>query len=119
MKYVFFLISSLLLISNSARSQWTVSQTGFHQIYTSISAIDDNIVWTGGHEGIVARTINGGASWNLSVVGDSLNIISIYGIDNNTAIAITEEISPASSKIWKTSNGGNSWVQVYQQSTQL
>jgi hypothetical protein len=119
MKYLFTLIFTLLFISNSARSQWTVSQTGFHQIYTSISAIDDNTVWTGGHEGIVARTINGGASWNLSVVGDSLSINTIYGINNNTAIVITEETSPASSMIWKTSNGGNSWVQAHQQSTSL
>lgn len=119
MKPILSFIFSILLFSNTSHSQWTATPTGYQQIYNSISAVNDNVVWTGGHFGGVARTINGGSSWSISVVGDSLNIINIYGIDENNAIVITDEFVPNRSMIWKTSNGGNTWTQVYEQSEDL
>lgn len=118
MKKLITFIITFISFSN-ASSQWTVSETGLAQVYTSISAANDNVVWTSGHLGVVARTVNGGSSWNLSVVGDSLSLENIYAIDENIALVIARDYSPDKSMIWRTSNGGATWIQVYEQSVNL
>jgi photosystem II stability/assembly factor-like uncharacterized protein len=114
-KYLILFLS--LFYYGNANSQWTVSETGLAQVYTSISAVNE--VWTSGHLGVVARTVNGGTSWNLCVVGDSLSLENIYAIDENTALVIARDYSPDISMIWRTSNGGATWVQVHEQSVNL
>ncbi|HMQ77970.1 MAG TPA: T9SS type A sorting domain-containing protein [Ignavibacteria bacterium] len=115
MKEIIYLMIGFCLISQ-IQSQWTTLDTGFPQILTSISAVDDNVVWTCGHLGKVCRTTNGGASWDISVVTpDTSTLNNVYGLDQNTAFVSAKDYSPSSSSVWKTTDGGSSWQQVFSQ----
>lgn len=99
-------------------SQWTLIDTGFEQVLTSISVPDENTVWVCGHLGRVCKTTDNGVSWSNSIVTpDTLTLVNIFGIDQNTALAVAKDYSPAISSVWKTTNGGGTWQQVITQNS--
>lgn len=119
MKKIVFFISGLLFAANSF-SQWVSLNTGYDQLLTSISAVDDNTVWVCGHLGRVCRTTNGGTNWTVSIATpDTLTLQNIYGVDQNTAFVAAKDYSPNSASLWKTTNGGNSWQMVFNQPSGL
>ena len=115
-KLTSIIILLLMLFFSKTFSQWTPVNTGFPQLLTSISAVDNNTVWTCGHLGRVCRTTNGGANWNIAIVTpDTSELNNIYGLDQNTAFVASKEFGPSAASVWKTTNGGNSWQQVFTQ----
>jgi len=81
-----------------------------------LSIVDDNIVWVSGSNGTVAKSINGGKTFEwLSVRGyEQRDFRDIEVFDANTAVimAIAE---PAI--ILKTKDGGKTWKKVFEDST--
>jgi photosystem II stability/assembly factor-like uncharacterized protein len=117
MKTILLIVAFCALGLQPVYSQWTPINTGVSQVQTSISAVDDNIVWISGYLGRVCRTTNGGTTWSNSLVTpDSLPVVNIFGFDQNTALAIAEDNTPSISSVWKTTNGGGTWIQVFSQS---
>lgn len=99
--------------------QLTFSQTWVEQVsgvttdITSISAVNDNNVWVCGYSGRVLRTTNGGTNWvsvNAAPIPGTLNLHSIFAIDSVTAIVAG---SGTSSFLFKTTNAGATWTQVF------
>ena len=109
------IILLLLISSVSIYSQAWVNQTVTPPpppLY-SVSAYSNNIAWASGDDGTVLFTSNGGANWVYR--GSSFFILntvySVHALDPVTAVCICN-ISGAG-KIFKTTNQGGSWFQVF------
>ena len=99
--------------SLAADSNWVVQQSGVNDSLTAVMAVSNNVVWAGGTDGKVLRTINGGTTWN-SVGGGAIGtdiVNTVEALDANTALVAT--YSETGGKIFKTINGGSSWSSVY------
>lgn len=81
-----------------------------------LSVVNDNIVWASGSNGMVARSNNGGKNWKwMTVTGfEKTEFRDIEAFDASTAI-IMGIGDPA--YILKTTDGGNSWKIVYENTT--
>ena len=82
-------------------------------------AVDENIVWAAGYDGSGAnqpvqeftRTVDGGENWEADAVmsaPDDGDAAMIFALDENTAWIPFHSGTPQG--IWKTSDGGDTWV---------
>ena len=83
-----------------------------------VSAVSDTVAWASGAKGTIARTKDGGKSWDLLPVtvsvpdGEALDFRDIDAIDANTAYALS--IGPGeASRIFKTADAGQTWTLQY------
>jgi photosystem II stability/assembly factor-like uncharacterized protein len=116
MKRIILLFALFLTVSGICFAQWSqTSSTGVAATLRTVSAVDDNIVWAGGASGVVIKTTNGGTNWQ-SVGGGALGtdqVNNIFGISATIALCTT---SPSSGTfVFRTSDGGTTWVQVFSQ----
>jgi len=92
---------------------WTKLNTGTSNAFLSVDFINENTGYTGGIKQMLKKTIDGGNNWTalqLPVQGqfDSLfYILDINFINENTGYVLG--FFQLESKIWKTTDGGNSW----------
>jgi hypothetical protein len=100
---------------------WIEQTTPVTGTLASVSAPTDNAVWAAGYTSgttgppLVARTTNGG-TWTNALgtgIGTALPLYNIWGIDANTAL-VTGSSSTATF-VYKTTNGGTTWTQVFTQ----
>jgi len=116
MKKLNLLFISALLLQNIFSQQWIEQTSNVTTQLTGISAIDNQNVWTCGYSGVVLRSTNTGINWqNVSGNGIPANIqlINIFGINNTTAL-VAGYIS-SNTWVYKTTNAGANWVQVFTQ----
>ncbi len=76
-----------------------------------LSIVDANVWWTGGSEGTILRTTDGGESWQRFVIAaeDSLQFRDVHAFGPDTAFALS--IGPGDkSRIYRTLDGGTSWM---------
>ncbi len=120
-----FLASTLVLVTCTAGStlilQRAFAQSGTwtHQLKVpymlySVKAVDQNIGWVAGENGVVLRTVDGGSNWKS--VGDLGMGIgwSIEALDSNTAwLATTTTEEGGETFVFKTTDGGGQWQKVY------
>ncbi len=109
---LFFLLSTIFSFS-----QTIDTLTGGTRIsLRGLSVVNDSVVWASGSSGTVARSVDGGATFEWqSITGyETRDFRDIEAFDSATAIimAIAE---PA--VILKTTNGGKTWVPVFTDST--
>jgi photosystem II stability/assembly factor-like uncharacterized protein len=112
------LLSVSFLISTAAYSQtWVEQNSGVSgTVLYSVSAPDDQVVWSCGDSGTVIQTTNGGTNWvNVSAdsIPSSLPLYNIFGIDMNTALVTGS--SASATFVYRTSNGGANWYLVFTQ----
>ncbi len=91
-----------------------------HKVW-GIEAVNENIVWglTYNYQTFVKpeyliKTIDGGASWTATPIDIPSNLytLHVYPLDVNTAwLATTDEANPISGKIFKTTDGGQTWAE--------
>ncbi len=113
MKKVFLLIQLLIVFIQSSNAQWSEQNSGVTANLYSVSAVNNNVVWTCGASGVVLRTSNGGTNWIItSTPNASLDMFNIWGIDETSAIVTA---SGATTYTYKTTNGGTNWTQVFTQ----
>src|SRR5438552_6674303 len=118
MKKLFFL-SLIILLVNSIYSQtisWIEQTSGITTSLNSVSAPDDNNAWTCGGAGKVLRTTNAGTTWTsvgAAPIPATLALYNIFAIDANTALVTGS--SGTATFVYRTSNGGASWLQVFTQ----
>lgn len=109
----------VLLITAKAVGQncnytWTQQNSGFAGQLTTVKAVNELTCWAAGAGAVVFRTTDGGATWlnanpNPGVIVGMSN--SIDAIDGNTAWLTST--NSGSTFIYKTTNGGVLWQQVY------
>jgi len=112
MKKLIYTLVILAFVS-SVSAQWSEQTSGVTTVLYSVSAVDNNVVWVCGAGGKVLRTVNGGTTWNLTASPNSaLNFVNIWSVDANTALVTG---SGSTTYVYKTTNGGVNWTQVFSQ----
>jgi photosystem II stability/assembly factor-like uncharacterized protein len=107
-----FLILCLPGVAWSQGSPSLTSQvSGTSKLLQAISVVSDRVVWVSGHGATYARTTDGGATWQASVMpGDTtLQFRDVNAFDENTAYLMTSGTGKAS-RIYFTTDGGKSWT---------
>lgn len=90
--------------------QWSAVTSGTTSQLLTVSTVSDQVAWAAGAGPTVIRTTNG-SSWS-SATGSGItgDVYNIWAVDANTAFCTS---SPAATFIYKTTNGGANWTQVY------
>jgi len=92
---------------------WANQTSGVTSLLYSVKTVSGMVGWAAGAGGVVRRTTDGGVTWGNGnpnpgvITGD---IYNIEALDANTAWVTT---SPGATFIYKTTNGGTNWTQVY------
>ena len=105
------LLLCILILGAAGLAQWTPQQSGTKARFRGVSAISSMIAWASGSGGAFARTTNGGATWEASVVPNAshLDFRDVQAVDADTAHLLS--IGPGeASKIYRTTNGGRDWT---------
>jgi photosystem II stability/assembly factor-like uncharacterized protein len=107
----------VFFVSFQLNAQWVSQASGVSADLISVSAVDNNVCWIGGHDGVVLRTTNGGTTWTNvgggSVIGTINRAENVYALDANTCLAAM--LSSSGTYVYRTSNGGSNWAQVFAQ----
>lgn len=108
---LFFIFSS----SFSVYSQFSECITGVTVNLTGASTVTDGVyAYVCGDSGTVLKTTNTGTAW-INVSGNGIpanvNLVNIYAVDNNNAL--TAGSNGSATYVYRTSNGGLNWTQVF------
>jgi photosystem II stability/assembly factor-like uncharacterized protein len=114
---VFAIVFFVLLNDINLFSQWITQTSGTTQRLRQVRAVDSSVVWICGNAGIVLSTTNGGNYWIIKTPTDTLYTnYSIDAISDQIAWVTGTSTAGVNFKIWKTTDGGNSWQVQYQNS---
>ena len=109
---------SLPAVASSAdlasRLALSPQDSGTEALLISAHALSDRIVWAAGTGGTVARTTDGGATWDTRVVpgADTLQFRDVHAFSSREAVVLS--IGPgASSQIWRTADAGETWTRTF------
>ena len=111
LKCVFVVLVLCTANSYAQKSVINIVDSGRKTSIRGLSVVDDNIVWISGSNGTVARSVNGGKSfeWQTLAGYEKRDFRDIEAFDENTAV-IMAVAEPA--VILKTRDGGKSWNKV-------
>lgn len=89
----------------------TEQQSGTTSLLQAVSAVNDRTVWVSGHGGAVARTLDGGAHWDLRPVpgAELLEFRDVHAVSADVAWLLSAGPGDRS-RIYHTTNGGASWT---------
>lgn len=134
MKNLPFLLLILCLQTNIVlQAQWTSLGSGIdaspRQIF-SMHAVDDQIIWAvTGFEHVnftpafeFTKSMDGGQTWQPGTLNIDPNLyhFDIFALDAQTAwITTADELNPISGKIFKTTDGGATWVHQFSAFTEF
>lgn len=106
----------LIIQTKGQKTIINILDSGRKTSLRGLSVVDDNIVWASGSNGTVARSTDGGKTFEwLTVQGfEQRDFRDIEAFDANTAI-IMGIAEPAI--ILKTNNAGKNWYKVFEDST--
>ncbi len=88
----------------------TSQTSGTTSLLQAVSVVDENVVWVSGHQGTYAVTTDGGDTWRSAQVpgADTLQFRDVHAF--SSTVAYLMGAGPGDmSRIYKTSDGGNSW----------
>lgn len=112
------LILCLFFCCGALAQQPTINilDSGHKTSLRGLSVVNDDIIWASGSNGTVARSTDGGKTFEwLTVVGyETRDFRDIEAFDENTAVIMGIDV-PAI--ILKTSDGGKSWAEVFRDTT--
>lgn len=94
---------------------WEIQVADTSALFIGISIVDDQTVWVSGTNGRYARTLDGGANWDVRVVpdADTLQFRDVHAFDADTAFLLSIG-GGESSRIYRTTDGGESWAISFQ-----
>jgi photosystem II stability/assembly factor-like uncharacterized protein len=94
---------------------WHLVHTGTSSHFRGLSVVSRNVVWLGGYDGKVLRTVNGGRTWKTSYPDGrnaTLQFRDISAFDRNRAVAMAAGTG-TDSRLYQTSDGGATWKLAY------
>lgn len=102
-------------IQNNCNYTWVSQSSGTLNYFNSVKAVSELVCWAAGSNATIRRTMDGGNTWtngnpNPGVI--SGEILYIEATDENNAWVTTTPPS-SSTFMYKTTNGGINWTQVY------
>lgn len=78
--------------------------------------VDSDVIWACGDNGRVAKSTDGGLTFNLTTIFKSFGYITaIHAISDQVAIVLVSDrdlTSNTNCEVWKTIDGGFSWIQL-------
>jgi hypothetical protein len=111
----FTIFFCVFLITSASFSQWTEQTSGVTSALLSVSPVDNNTVWIAGASGKVLYTSNGGTNWIITTSPNSaIDMSNIFGVNATTAFVTGS--SSAATFVYRTTNTGANWTQVFTQS---
>jgi photosystem II stability/assembly factor-like uncharacterized protein len=102
----------LFLASSSlAFGQWQIQRNDLKVEFRGLCAVNDKVAWAGGSRNTWARTVDGGATWEVGTIADkeTLDFRDVEAFDANTAYLLSIGTGPKS-RIYKTTDGGKNWT---------
>ena len=118
---ILFLLVLLLISISCKNSKITRVETiktiqqaeGISRSLRGLMAVNKDVAWVSGTNGTVGITIDGGKNWKEHIVSGSetLDFRDIEAIDDKTAWIVS---AGAPGRIYKTNDGGESWVLQYE-----
>jgi hypothetical protein len=113
----FLLLSIFQLFICVAHAQEIVKLTDSNRVsIRGLSVVNDQLIWVSGSGGKVGKSINGGKSWEWTIIAgfEERDFRDIEAFDERTAIIIAVA-EPAN--ILKTTDGGKTWKTVFTDSS--
>ena len=111
-------VGSAKIIAYSSWDSWILQEPGRDNRLFNVLSVSDNKVWASGENGTVLKSIDGGESWeNIWTGADTLCVYNVAEVDENSVLISTsiDEQGTYAAHIFRTSDGGNTWVDVYSQ----
>lgn len=71
----------------------------------TVTVVDPNTVWIAGRDGLIAKTVNAGATWTVQNSGTMRGVFKVYALDAQVAYAAFDDGS-----VRRTGDGGASWA---------
>lgn len=101
---------AVLLLASATFAQWSVVNVGTEAGFRGLSVVSSDVIWASGTGGTVARTVDGGRTWNVVRVpgAEKIDFRDIEAFDATTAYIISIG-EGESSRIYKTVDGGRTW----------
>jgi hypothetical protein len=120
MKHLFILFL-LIILTNLIASQpvvWTEKVSGVTTpLYSAFGNNSFHIYWVCGTNGVVLKTTNSGDNWTLrnSGIPSNITLVTISDALSGPDIALTAGNIGTTTYVYRTSNGGANWTQVFTQ----
>src|SRR4030088_351829 len=98
------------------QSKLTPQNSGTTQGLIAVSPVDSRVVWASGRGGTFLLTTNGGETWKAAVVpgAEALQFRDVQGVSDKVAYLQSIGNNPTDFRIYKTVDGGASWVMQFQ-----
>ncbi len=114
MKTFILSLFCIICFTSNNFAQWTEQSSGITTAIYSVHAVDNNVVWACGENGVVLRTINSGVNWTVTTSPDpAVGLYNIFGID--AMVALVGGASSTAGVAYKTIDGGATWTQTFNQ----
>lgn len=112
MKCLKYIVFSVILHTICYSQTWVPQVNPSPGVMFSVYAYSTDVAWASGEYGKVLYTSNGGVTWfnRSNAIFDSSNVLSIHGIDANTAVCVC---NINGGKVFKSTNQGLSWQTLY------
>ena len=107
----------LLALTAPLQAQWTLQASGTRAEFRGLHAVSAKVVWAAGKGGMVARTRDGGRTWQVDTVpgAGGLFFVAIHALDQRRAWVLgTAFEGPSAARIYRTEDGGHSWKLQYE-----
>ena len=114
--FVFCTLFSFTFLQTGWGQSWVLQNSNEDHPIMCVDAVDENIVWAGGWEGSIIRTLDGGENWSSITVPDteSFDFYSIAAINADTAYFAGSAFNSIDARVYKTTDGGANWELQYQ-----
>lgn len=106
-----------LFVFFPALAQWQPQTVGTDASFRAVSVANPDVAWIGGTKGTFVRTADGGKTWQTGTVPDAndCDFRDVQAFDAQTAILMSAgPAEKGQARIYKTTNGGQSWLLLYQ-----
>lgn len=119
MKTLSLLIFLCIMINFPMKSQWEEQATPTTNPLYSVSVVDNSVAWICGRYGTILKTTNGGVNWDIIANGvfqSYVHFFSVYALNDQVAfIAYHQGGIGETTNIFKTTDAGQNWSAVFQQ----
>lgn len=106
----------VLFKTTDAGNSWSLVYKDSTQYFRTIDFVSSKVGYMGGALGTIWKTEDGGNNWTMYSLSQNISdVIQLQMADVNTGYAVCSEgVTPfANGYIFKTTNGGSSWSQMY------
>src|SRR5215207_6740471 len=109
--------TSLAFASGGNRNySWQLTPTGSTAGFRGLSAVSEDVAWVGSDAGTVLRTTDRGATWDSVGPPGTAGLLfrDVETFDENTALVLSIGFTPDAFRIYRTTNGGQTWTLTFQ-----